>query len=99
MLIPTCLVLVGLGFWLVDEGPWSLGDFWVSFGLGVWILSFISGSHVPGPELRALPQARRRAGARPAEAAAVLDRIFLVSRIELALLILVVLDMAIKPFL
>ena len=49
MLIPTSLILVGLGFWMVDEGNWSLGDFWVSFGLGVWIFSFILGSTYLGP--------------------------------------------------
>jgi uncharacterized membrane protein len=99
VLIPTSLILVGLGFWLVDEGSWSLGDFWVSFGLGVWLFSFVVGATFLGPNSGRYGKLVREQGIESPEAAAVLDKLFLVSRIELALLILVVLDMAIKPFL
>lgn len=99
VLIPTSLILVGLGFWLVDERSWSLGDFWISFGLGVWILSFISGATFLGPNSGRYGKLVAEQGPESPEAAAVLDKLFLVSRIELTLLILVVLDMAIKPFL
>jgi uncharacterized membrane protein len=99
VLIPTSLILLGLGFWMVDEGNWSLGDFWVSFGLGVWVFSFLVGSMYLTPITNRYKRVAAEEGATSASASALMDKLFFASRIELALLVLVVLDMAIKPFL
>jgi uncharacterized membrane protein len=101
VLIPTSLLLIILGFGLLSEsdGAWELSQFWVSFGLGVWILSFIAGAGFLGPESGRLGKMLEERGPDDPEYQARLARIFLVSRIELVLLMLVVLDMAVKPFL
>jgi uncharacterized membrane protein len=99
VLVPSSLLLVILGFILLHEssGAYDLGQGWVTFGFVVWLLSFIAGSGYLGPESGRLSKMVGERGPEDAEYQRRLSRIFLVSRIELLLLILVVLDMAIKP--
>jgi uncharacterized membrane protein len=99
VLIPSALVLIVLGFLLLHEssGAYDLGDGWVTFGFVVWILSFITGAGYLGPESGRLSKLVDERGAEDPEYQRRLDRIFIVSRIELLLLILVVLDMTVKP--
>ena len=101
VLIPTSLAVVVLGFLLLheSEGAYDLGQTWVAFGFGVWIASFLTGALFLGPESGKLSTMLEEKGAAEPDYKRRLARIFLVSRIELLLLILVVLDMAVKPFL
>jgi hypothetical protein len=69
----------------------------VLFGFIVWLLSFIAGSGYLGPESGRLSRLVEERGPEDAEYQRRLKQIFLVSRIELLLLILVVLDMTVKP--
>jgi uncharacterized membrane protein len=100
-LIPFSLLLVIIGFLLIHEsdGAWDLGQTWLSIGLGVWIASFLTGAGFLGPESGRIGKLFEEKGAADPEYQRRLARIFLVSRIELVLLIIVVLDMAIKPWL
>jgi uncharacterized membrane protein len=99
VLVPTSLTLVVLGFILLHEssGAFDLGQGWVTFGFVVWLLSFIAGAAYLGPESGRLSKMVEERGPEDAEYQRRLSRIFLVSRIELVLLILVVLDMTVKP--
>ena len=99
VLVPSSLLLVILGFILLHEssGAFDLGQGWVTFGFVVWLLSFIAGASYLGPESGRLNKMVGDRGPEDAEYQRRLGRIFMVSRIELVLLILVVLDMAIKP--
>jgi uncharacterized membrane protein len=99
VLLPSALALVVLGFILLHEsnGAYDLGQGWVAFGFGVWVLSFISGAGFLGPESGRLGKIVEERGPDDPEYQRRLRRTFLVSRIELLLLILVVLDMTIKP--
>src|SRR3954451_17849632 len=99
VLVPTAFVLVVLGFILLHEssGAYDLGQGWVTFGFVVWLLSFIAGAGFLGPESGRLSNLVEERGPEDPDYQRRLGRIFLVSRIELVLLILVVLDMAVKP--
>jgi uncharacterized membrane protein len=99
VLLPTALVLVILGFLLLHEsnGAYDLGQGWVAFGFVVWLLSAISGAGFLGPESGRLGKMVEERGPDDPEYQRRLRRIFLTSRIELLLLILVVLDMTVKP--
>jgi uncharacterized membrane protein len=99
VLVPSALVVVVLGFLLLHEssGAYDLGQGWVTFGFVVWILSFITGAGYLGPESGRLGKLADERGPEDPEYQRRLGRIFLVSRIELLLLMLVVLDMAVKP--
>jgi uncharacterized membrane protein len=99
VLLPSALLLVILGFFLLHEssGAYDLGQGWVAFGFGVWLLSTIAGAAYLGPESGRLGKLLDEAGPEDPGYQRRLSRVFLVSRIELVLLILVVLDMAVKP--
>jgi uncharacterized membrane protein len=99
VLIPTALTLVVLGFILLSEsdGAYDLGQGWVMFGFIVWLFSLIAGAGFLGPESGRLGKLVDERGPDDPEYQRRLRRIFLVSRIELLLLILAVLDMTIKP--
>ena len=99
ILVPAALLLVILGFILLHEssGAYDLGQGWVTFGFVVWLFSFIAGSAYLGPESGRLGKLVEERGPEDPEYQRRLNRIFFVSRIELVLLILAVLDMAIKP--
>jgi uncharacterized membrane protein len=98
-LIPSSLALVILGFILLHEssGAYDLGQGWVTFGFVVWLLSVIAGATYLGPESGRLSKMVDHRGPDDPEYQRRLARIFVVSRIELVLLILVVLDMTVKP--
>jgi uncharacterized membrane protein len=99
VLIPSSILLVILGFILLHEssGAYDLGQGWVTFGFVVWLLSFTAGAGYLGPESGRLSKLVDERGPEDPEYQDRLDRIFLVSRVELILLILVVLDMTLKP--
>ena len=94
--IPSSLVLVVVGFLLIHEGNWDY-TFFIVFALIVWIASFVVGAGFLGPQSRKLGEDVERYGPDSPQATARMQRLFLVSRIELVFLILVVLDMALKP--
>jgi uncharacterized membrane protein len=94
--IPTSLVLIVFGFLLIHEGHWGY-PFWIVFPLVVWFGSFLLGSAYLGPQSGKLKEEIQREGADSPVAVARLRRIFLASRIEAVFLMLVVLDMALKP--
>src|SRR6476620_11256028 len=97
VLLPTSLTLVVLGFILLHEssGAYDLGQGWVTFGFIVWLLSSIVGAGFLGPESGRLGRMVEERGPDDPEYQRRLSRIFLISRIELLLLILVVLDMTV----
>ncbi len=99
VLIPSSLTLVVLGFLLLHEssGAYDLGQGWVTFGFVVWLLSFIAGAGYLGPESGRLSKLAEERSPDDPEYQRRIARIFVVSRIELLLLVLVVLDMTVKP--
>lgn len=94
--IPASLTLVVFGFLMISEGNLDY-EFWLVFPIVVWLASFLVGAGFLGPESGRLSKAIEREGIDSPEATLRLKRIFLVSRIELVFLLLVVLDMALKP--
>ena len=96
LFIPSSLILVIMGFLLVSKGNWDY-QFWVVFAIAVWLASFLAGIAFLGPQSGKLGKDVEQFGPDSPQALARLQKIFLVSRIELVFLLLVVLDMALKP--
>jgi uncharacterized membrane protein len=98
VLVPSALLVVVFGVWMVLDSPaWGFSQFWVSAGLAVFIASFIAGAGFLGPETGRLGKLMETRSADDPEVQRRIARVLMVSRIELVLLVLVVLDMIVKP--
>jgi uncharacterized membrane protein len=91
------LVLI-LGVWMVVQNDaWNFGQLWVLVAIAMFAYSFLSGLLYLGPSSGRLKRLYESEGPAGPAASALLRRIFLVSRVELVLLILIVFDMVLKP--
>jgi uncharacterized membrane protein len=98
VLTPASLLVVIFGLWLVlEEEAWEFSEFWVSAGMAVFIASFLAGVTFLGPESGRIGKLTEARGAGDIEVQNRIRRVLTVSRIELLLLVLVVLDMVVKP--
>jgi uncharacterized membrane protein len=95
--LPSSLLLLVFGFLLVAEADIGY-PFWVVFGLVVLVLALLSGALFLGPESGRIGKLVEERGADDPEAQRRIRRILVLSRIDLLLLVLVVVDMVIKPF-
>jgi uncharacterized membrane protein len=94
--LPASLILLGTGIWLVSRDVFTLDD-WVVYGLIVIGISIVTGAGFLGPESGRIAKLIDERGGEDPEVQRRINRIFLVSRVELVLLISVVLVMALKP--
>jgi uncharacterized membrane protein len=94
--MPASLVLLGTGIWLVSRDVFTL-DEWVVWGLIVISFSIVSGAGFLGPESGRVAELIDRRGDDDPEVRRRIGRLFLVSRIELVLLISAVIVMSTKP--
>ena len=94
--LPASLILVATGFGMVGDQDLPF-EGWIIFGLVVWIISAGVGSSFLGPESGRIGKIVEAQGPDSPEATARIKRIFVVSRIELLLLVLVIIDMVVKP--
>src|SRR5512134_3875726 len=95
---PASGLLLILGIWMViDEPAWTFDQLWILAALGMFAFSFLSGILFLGPSSGRLKRIYGSEGVDSPNATALLNRLFLVSRIELVLLILIVFDMVLKP--
>jgi uncharacterized membrane protein len=95
--MPSSIVVLVAGIWMVATSGLDFTDLWIVFGLIGIAFSAIVGAAFLGPEsgrIGALIEAR---GPEDGEVIARMKRIFLVSRVELVILLLVVVDMVVKP--
>ena len=97
-LVPSSLLLILTGFGMTADADLSLGEFWLSFALAGWIVSFVLGAAYAGPTLKKFHQEVAAAGGTVTDSAQrKLDTILKVARFELVLLFLIVIDMVVKP--
>jgi uncharacterized membrane protein len=94
---PASGVVLLAGIALVFTGNWSFQQAWIVLGLAAFAFSFIMGAAVLGPTAKKLGERLASHGPEDSAVQAAIQKIFLVSRIELAVLIFIVFDMAVKP--
>jgi uncharacterized membrane protein len=97
VLVPASFVVVLFGILTAQKGGFDFGQTWISFGLLIFAVSFVIGAFFLGPESGRIARLVAARGADAPEVADRIKRVLLVSRIDLALLILVVIDMVVKP--
>lgn len=96
LFLPAGVILVVMGFVLVHQGQWGYHT-WVILALVAYGLSFVTGAAFLGPESGRIGKAIAVEGPDSPAVVARINRIVLVSRIELVILLLIVVDMVLKP--
>jgi len=96
--VPASLILLIMGIWLVWGSPlWAWNTTWVLIGIIGFLTSFVIGATFLGPESGRLGKIVEEKGPDDPESARRIRRIFLVSRIDLVILVVVVWAMVTKP--
>ena len=94
--LPASLLLLGMGIWMTIDA-WAFEDTWIIIGIAGMLFSVFTGMLFLGPESKRLAVLLEDPTTQESVIAQRIDRLLLASRIELAVLLLVVVDMVIKP--
>ena len=94
---PLAIVLIIAGIGLVEEVGYAYSDLWITLGFLGWFFSLAVGIGYYSRQGRKIDAAIASEG--PSSAAAVdgIRQVLLVNSIEILVLVLIVIDMAIKP--
>jgi uncharacterized membrane protein len=95
---PMSFVVLGFGFAMTANGNIGYEQFWIIFGLAAWAASAATGILFLTPETKRLTSAMAARGPTDPEVQARLRRILLVLRVDIAVMLLIVFDMVVKPF-
>lgn len=96
--LPASLLLLALGLWMVlGFEIWEITDTWILIGLGGIVATIITGAGYLGPQIKKINAEVEQKGVEDPGVAAKIERLFVVSRIDLVVLTLVVIDMVVKP--
>jgi len=95
---PVGLVTFLMGIAMMINTSWGWGHFWIVAGLVGYAATFIVGLTVMSPLAKRIEHSAQENGPEHPETLALIDRIMLIGRFDVAVLMLVVLDMVTKPF-
>ena len=95
---PAGLVVVAMGIAMMINGDLEWSQFWVIAGLIGYAITFVVGVAVLSPTAKKVNAAVEQHGLDHAETQQLIDRILLIARFDIAMLLLVVVDMVAKPF-
>ena len=95
---PLSLIVVGLGFGLVEKGDLSYTLTWIQIAIAGWAASFVIGAGYLGPHAQKLAKLMETQPPESPEVQGLIRRILTVARIDAALLLFIVFDMVAKPW-
>jgi uncharacterized membrane protein len=95
---PVGLVTFLLGIAMMINSSWGWGHFWIIAGLIGYASTFIVGIAILSPLAKKIDESAEKNGPTHPETIALIERIMLIGRFDVAVLLLVVLDMVTKPF-
>jgi uncharacterized membrane protein len=96
--IPSSLIVLLFGILMMVKGDLDWGQFWVVAGLVGFAATFLTGVGFLTPQTKRFNALAAEQGPEAPETQAALHKLLLVARFDVALLLLVVADMAAKPF-
>jgi len=96
LFVPASALVLVFGILLTFDA-WAFDELWILVGLAAFALSFLVGIAFLSPESGRIARLIGEHGAAHSEVQARIRRLFVVSRIELVILFLVVVDMVAKP--
>jgi len=94
---PLSVILLVAGILLVDEAGYDFSAFWVNVGFVGFLVSFVLGVGFYPRQGRRYEEIAAGEGPSSEAAAAVYRRVANVNAVEISILVLVVIDMAVKP--
>jgi uncharacterized membrane protein len=94
---PAGLVVVAMGIAMMVNTDWGWGRFWVIAGLVGYAITFVTGVGVLAPMARKVTALVDEKGPADPETMAAIGKILMIARVDIALLLLVVVDMVTKP--
>jgi uncharacterized membrane protein len=95
---PAGVLVLGFGIAMVQKGDLGWGVFWIDFALVVWAVSFALGAGILGPTAKKIHEAFAESrGELTPQIERLIDRIILIARFDVVLLLLIVVDMTAKP--
>jgi uncharacterized membrane protein len=77
---------------------WGWGHFWIVAGLIGYVSTFVTGVGVLSPMAKKIDASARTNGPEHPTTLALIERILVVANIDIAVLLLVIVDMVTKPF-
>jgi len=95
---PAGLIVFVMGIAMMINTDWGWGHFWVVFGLLGYAATFTVGLFVLSPIAKQITASAAEHGPTAPQTLALIDRILLIARFDIAVLLLVVVDMVTKPF-
>ncbi len=95
---PAGLVVLAMGITMVINDHIGFGTTWVVIGLVGYAMTFTTGIAFLSPRAKRVANLLETKGAAAAETQAAIKEILLIARIDVAVLMVVVFDMLMKPF-
>ena len=95
---PAGIVVVAMGVAMMVNTNWGWGKFWVIAGLVGYAITFVTGVGVLSPMTKKIAALTEEKGPNHPETAAAITRVLQIVRVDIAMLLLVVVDMVVKPF-
>ena len=94
----AAIVVLAAGVAMMINGSLDWGKFWVSFGLLGFASTFIVGIGILAPRSKKIVELTETIGVEAPETQAAIASLLVIARYDIAVLLLVVLDMVLKPF-
>jgi uncharacterized membrane protein len=94
---PAAFAVFAFGVALIQQGHWGWGTLWIDLALAGWAIATGVGVLFVGPELGRIDRAATEHGPESDEVGRRVRRLFTVFRFDTVILILVVIDMTVKP--
>jgi uncharacterized membrane protein len=95
---PVGMLVFLMGIAMVINLHWGWGTTWIVIGLVGYVITFLTGILVLGPQAKRIGKLMETKGPDAAETQAAIQRILLIARVDVGVLLLVVADMILKPF-
>jgi uncharacterized membrane protein len=95
--VPASFVVLAMGIAMTINGDLDWGQFWLVFGLIAWAISTAIGVGFLTPRIKTLNALIEEHGERDPAVQAAVTPILLAARLDIALLLLIVVDMTVKP--
>ncbi len=95
---PVGMLVFLMGIAMVINLHWGWGTTWIVIGLVGYVITFLTGILVLRPQAKRIGQLMETRGPDAAETQLAIQRILLIARVDVGVLLLVVADMTLKPF-